>query len=61
VSVINNGNKIFIDCSTHEAIRQDTANSREQLEYTSIQVNDLVTFICSHHNGIPSFAIKDLF
>ena len=59
--MINNGDKIFRDCSTHEVIRQDTANSREQLEYTSIQVNDLVTFIRSHHNGIPSFAIKDLF
>lgn len=49
VSVINKGDKIFKDCSTHEAIRQGIANSGEQLEYVSTQVNA----IRSHLDGMP--------
>ena len=55
----NKGDNIFRDCSTHEAIRQGTANSGEQLEYVSTQVNNLVTFVRSHHNGIPSLLLLE--
>lgn len=36
---------------------QGTANTGEQLEYVSTQVNDLVTFVRSHHNDQESRAI----
>ena len=55
--MINKGDNIYRDCSTHKATRQGAANAGEQLEYVSTQVNDLVTFVRSHHNGIPSLLL----